>query len=372
MSTGVPVPAGEITQRILHFFWIADYSGSMSGKKIATLNQAIREALPEVRKALASHPDVALMMRAVKFSDTASWHVGPQPVPLERFVWPELSTAGGTSTAQAIRLLAAELTLEKMPRRGCPPVCILISDGYCTEPAGEFWMGSPDKDPDAFDDEKPRHNVRISEAFYLGVTPVTQAQYEAVMGKNPSHFQGRPNNPVESVSWFEAVRFCNELSWKEGLLPYYSIRGSNQVLVAGGSSYRLPTEAEWEYACRAGPGTRYCFGDDKKRLGVYACYSPISGGRPYAVGQGFPNDWGLYDMHGEVWEWCWDGFDEGYYRQSPDVDPPGPDGAACRVSRGGSWNDVPRDARSASRLRLAPHVEFNYVGFRVARDGSGQ
>jgi uncharacterized protein YegL len=138
MSTGIPVPAGEITQRILHFFWIADYSGSMSGKKIATLNQAIREALPEVRKALASHPEVSLMMRAIKFSDTANWHVGPQAVPLERFVWPELSTAGGTSTAQALRLLAAELALEKMPRRGCPPVCILISDGYCTEPAGEY------------------------------------------------------------------------------------------------------------------------------------------------------------------------------------------------------------------------------------------
>ena len=110
----------------------------MSGKKIATLNQAIREALPEVRNALASHPEVSVMMRAIKFSDRASWHVGPQPVPLERFVWPELSTAGGTSTSQAIRLLAPELTLEKMPRQGCPPVCILISDGVCTDPEGEY------------------------------------------------------------------------------------------------------------------------------------------------------------------------------------------------------------------------------------------
>src|SRR5262249_37350370 len=131
-------------------------------------------------------------------------------------------------------------------------------------PAGEFWMGSPDNDPDAFDDEKPRHKVRISEAFYLGVMPVTQAQYEAVMGQNPSRFQGRPNNPVESVSWFEAVRFSNKLSWKEGLKPYYSIRSSNKVLVAGGAGYRLPTEAEWEYACRAGTETRFYFGDDKK------------------------------------------------------------------------------------------------------------
>jgi len=138
MSTGVPVPEGNIAQRTLQFFWIADYSGSMTGKKIATLNQAIREALPEVRKALASHPEVAVMMRAIKFSDTASWHVGPQPVPLEQFVWPELRTAGGTSTAGAIRLLGPELALEKMPRHGCPPVCILISDGVCTDREGEY------------------------------------------------------------------------------------------------------------------------------------------------------------------------------------------------------------------------------------------
>jgi uncharacterized protein YegL len=138
MPTGVPVPEGEIAKRTLQFFWIADYSGSMSGKKIATLNQAIREALPEVRKALAAHPEVSMMMRAIKFSDTAGWHVGPQPIPLERFVWPELSTAGATSTTRAIRLLATELTLEKMPRHGCPPVCILISDGACTDPEGEY------------------------------------------------------------------------------------------------------------------------------------------------------------------------------------------------------------------------------------------
>jgi uncharacterized protein YegL len=134
----IPVPAGEIAKRPLQFFWIADYSGSMAGKKIAVLNNAIREALPAVRSALASHPEVEVMMRAIKFSDSAEWHVGPQAVSLESFVWPELATAGGTSTAQAIRLLANELVLEKMPRRGYPPVCILISDGFCTDPKGEY------------------------------------------------------------------------------------------------------------------------------------------------------------------------------------------------------------------------------------------
>ncbi len=138
MPIGIPVPEGEIARRSLPFFWIADYSGSMGGKKIATLNQAIREALPEVRKALAAHPEVSMMMRAIKFSDAAGWHVGPQAVPVDRFAWPELSTAGATSTARAIRLLASELTLEKMPRHGCPPVCILISDGACTDPEGDY------------------------------------------------------------------------------------------------------------------------------------------------------------------------------------------------------------------------------------------
>jgi uncharacterized protein YegL len=138
IQDAVPVPVGAIAQRPLQFFWIADHSGSMQGKKIAMLNHAIREALPAVGTAVAGHPEVAIMTRAIKFSDDAIWHVGPQPVPLEKFVWPELSTAGGTATARAIRLLASELTLEKMPRRGYPPVCILISDGFCTDPVEEY------------------------------------------------------------------------------------------------------------------------------------------------------------------------------------------------------------------------------------------
>lgn len=138
VSTGVPVPEGEVAKKPLYFFWLADYSGSMSGKKIAQLNQAIREALPEVKKAVAAHPEVQVMMRAIKFSDDASWHVGPTPLPLEQFVWPELGTDGSTATAKAIHLLASELTVEKMARRGYPAVCILISDGHCTDSKGEY------------------------------------------------------------------------------------------------------------------------------------------------------------------------------------------------------------------------------------------
>jgi uncharacterized protein YegL len=138
MPEQIPVPEGQVARRKLHFFWLTDYSGSMSGKKIATLNQAIREALPEIKKTAVNHPEVEIVMRAIKFSDNASWHVGPQTVPIEQFVWPELSSAGSTATAKAIRLLASELTVEKMPPRGVPPVCILVSDGFCTDPPQEY------------------------------------------------------------------------------------------------------------------------------------------------------------------------------------------------------------------------------------------
>lgn len=138
MTMPVPVPTGQVTKRILHFFWLADYSGSMEGPRIATLNQAIRESIPEIQKALAAYPNVQVMMRAIKFADGAEWHVGPNPVPLDQFFWPELTTDGQTATAKAIRLLAGELTLEKMPRRGLPPVCLLISDGNHTDQQGDY------------------------------------------------------------------------------------------------------------------------------------------------------------------------------------------------------------------------------------------
>jgi uncharacterized protein YegL len=138
MEDTIPVPDGQIARKKLHFFWIADCSDSMRGKKIATLNQAIREAVPEIQKAVAQYPQVEIFMRAIKFSDDAQWHIGPEPVPLAEFVWPDLETSGLTSTAKALRLLAGELTIERMPRRGLPPVCILISDGFCTDPREEY------------------------------------------------------------------------------------------------------------------------------------------------------------------------------------------------------------------------------------------
>lgn len=138
MSDIIPVLKGNIAKRTLHFFWIADCSGSMGGRKIAALNQAIREAIPAIKEALSAHPEVQIMMRAIKFSDTASWHVGPEPVPLEEFTWPNLEADGITATAQALHLLADELQIEKMSKRGYPPVCILLSDGYCTDTVDEY------------------------------------------------------------------------------------------------------------------------------------------------------------------------------------------------------------------------------------------
>ena len=153
-------------------------------------------------------------------------------------------------------------------------------------PPGEFMMGSPESEADRYDDET-QHQVRITKPFYLSATDVTQSQYQQVMGNNPSHWKGA-NKPVDMVSWNEAVEFCRKLSAQEG------------------AEYRLPTEAEWEYACRAGPTTAYSFGDNVSQLGKYAWYENNSGNTTRAVGAKLPNAWGLHDMHGNVWEWCQD------------------------------------------------------------------
>ncbi len=243
---------------------------------------------------------------------------------------------------------------------------------------GEFTMGSPNGDNQPDGDEMPRHTVRIR-PFYLGVTEVTQGQYEAVMGTNPSYFssagggmhtvaaQSTDRYPVESVSWLDAVRFCNALSEKEGIVHFYQVKGESvEIPARRGPGYRLPTEAEWEYACRAGAKSSYSFGDDPSKMWNYGWFAEHSTASSHPVGQLRPNGLGLYDMHGNVWEWCSDGYDGDYYKRAPADDPPGAMEASARVFRGGSWSNQPRFGRSAYRHHGAPCVWSDSLGFRVA------
>ena len=218
-------------------------------------------------------------------------------------------------------------------------------------PAGEFMMGSADSDPDASSDEKPRHRVRINEPFYLGKYAVTQEQWQRVMSTNPSSFKG-PRNPVEDVRWEDCEAFLEKL---------------NQQFGTAGATFRLPTEAEWEYACRAGSSTAWCFGDDEASLGEYAWHVLNSVSRTHPVGQKRPNAWGLYDVHGNVSEWCADWYQDEYYGESPSDDPRGPTSGSYRVLRGGSCLDLAGVARSASRGRGWLGLHSPCLGFRLAR-----
>jgi formylglycine-generating enzyme required for sulfatase activity len=251
---------------------------------------------------------------------------------------------------------------------------------------GTFEMGSPRSESDRSDDET-RHDVEITRPFYLGVYEVTQGEFHAVMGRNPSWFAANGDRcPVERVSWYDAVEFCNTLSEQEDFPPYYSItdpiRGPSGILaratvqVWGGTGYRLPTEAEWEYACRAGTTTPFHFG-----YALNGREANVDGNFPYGVvekgpyrqvttivGSYHPNAFGLYDMHGNVWEWCWDWYDELYFRNSPLSDPQGPPDGVSRVMRGGSWDHEAGFARAADRSEREPTEDRSVFGFRIAKD----
>jgi formylglycine-generating enzyme required for sulfatase activity len=229
---------------------------------------------------------------------------------------------------------------ESSAKAGVPAVNS-IGMRFVPIPAGTFTMG----------EDHEAHQVTLTQPFELGVYEVTQEQYEAVMGTNPSHFKG-PQNPVEVVSWAEAVEFCRK--WSD--LPAEK---------SAGYVYRLPTEAEWEYACRAGTQSIYSFGDSDSELGDYAWYTDNSGGTTHPVGGKTPNAWGLYDMHGNVWEWCQDRY--GSYPSGAVTDPTGPSSGSRRVTRGGSWFYHSVHCRSVWRVWFPPDYRLNHLGFRVLR-----
>jgi formylglycine-generating enzyme required for sulfatase activity len=221
-------------------------------------------------------------------------------------------------------------------------------------PKGMYMMGFEEGG------DKTKHEVTISKDYYLGVTEVTQGQYEKVMGTNPSYFQGdkikgsSSNHPVEQVSWEDAIEFCKKISE----LPEEK---------KAGRVYRLPTEAEWEYACRAGSKTAYSFGESLESLGDYAWFSGNSN-QTNPVGEKKANAWGLYDMHGNVLEWCSDSF--GDYPQWAFTDPVRRAMGSDRGFRGGSWSHNAAECRSAHRISNFSKILRNYGGFRVALSSS--
>jgi formylglycine-generating enzyme required for sulfatase activity len=265
---------------------------------------------------------------------------------------------------------------------------------------GEFEMGSTDeeiarllekgkknREPkwylDAIPTEAPRHRVRITKPFYLGMYQVTQGEYAQVTGMNPSAFTEKQmdgstfnpplpeqevtlraddrkkvvgadtsRHPVETVDWEEAMEFCRRLS----TMP--AERAARRV-------YRLPTEAEWEYACRAGTTTRWYSGDDEEELADLAWFRKNAGGMTHPVGQKYPNAWGLYDMCGNAEQWCADRFSTDYYKRSPQDAPPGPAGGHLRMLRGGVWDTLASACRSASRNSYGPDSHSHNFGFRV-------
>ncbi|MEN6575981.1 MAG: SUMF1/EgtB/PvdO family nonheme iron enzyme [Phycisphaerales bacterium] len=247
------------------------------------------------------------------------------------------------------------------------PMVITTSSGIemALIPAGSFQMGSNG----GSEDEKPVHTIRLN-SFWMDRFEVVQEEFKKYQISDPSHFKG-VRQPLEQINWTDAALYCNERSLAEGLEPCYD--EETWACSAGANGYRLPTEAEWEYACRAGTSSDYSFGSGAGPLGEYAWHTANSGGTTHAVGQKRPNPWGLYDMHGNVAEWCNDRYGKDYYRASDAENPRGPSEGQERVLRGGAWNSSPESCRSSYRAS-DPAIDDtclanDAIGFRCVRNG---
>lgn len=221
-----------------------------------------------------------------------------------------------------------------------------VSLSFCWIPSGSFLLGSPNTEEGHEEIESPRHRVVIARGFHMSSTPVTRAQWEAVMGPSPATPSQQASHPATEISWDDAQRFLVRLS---------------EALVAG--SVRLPTEAEWEYACRAGSSGRYAGGDSEADLDRLGWYAANSRGATHPVGEKAPNAWGLYDMHGNVFEWCQDW--DGSYAPGEQTDPSGPPSGDKKILRGGCFTCPPPYCRSANRYSAPPDRRSGNFGFRV-------
>jgi len=285
--------------------------------------------------------------------------------------WRTISTvASGLRHTWRVPKFSSDICLLRVTARARP----FFGEDMVLIPAGSFHMGNITGHPNGLSNEQPVHEVNITRPFLMSRTLVTQELYEEVMGSNPAHFIGT-HHPVDQVSWYDAVAFCNMRSLLEGLDPCYTGEGEFIVCDFSANGYRLPTEAEWEYACRAGTETDFHTGNM-----THSAFSPLdpaldragwyggnSNATTYPVALKQANAFELYDMHGSVWEWCCDWWDSDYYAVSPAVDPRGPDTGRNRVLRGGSWNGFANYCRSAFRGGSNPGVGGVNYGFRVVR-----
>jgi formylglycine-generating enzyme required for sulfatase activity len=253
--------------------------------------------------------------------------------------------------------------------------------GMVYVPAGTFIMGSPTDEPGRGSDET-QHQVTLTGAIYVSTYEVTQSEWVAVMGWNESSFPG-VNRPVETVTWYDAVSYCNQRSTADGLMPAYTLTGvvysGNHITSAtvtwnqAGNGYRLLTEAEWEYACRATSTTAFCNGGITNlqctpldpNLDQVGWYCGNASSMTHDVGGKTANASGLKDMHGNVWEWCWDRY--GAYPAGQLTDPTGPASGSYRVMRGGCWSDYAQHCRSAYRTLIYPDGRGYFLGFRLSR-----
>ena len=272
----------------------------------------------------------------------------------------EASADNYYSDTSIVQIATNNKTVKNVQLVQIPPFTSMI-----TIPGGTFTMGCTSEQNGCYNDEKPTHQVTLS-AYEIGKYEVTQIEWRTVMGTNPSQIKG-DYRPVETVSWNDIITFCNTLSTREGLTPVYVVNGPTLTANWSANGYRLPTEAEWEYAARGGASSTNTQYSGSNTIEDLAWYTSNSGNTTHDVGTKSPNQLGVYDMTGNVWEWCWDWYSDTYYTSASQTNPMGPIFGSKRVLRGGSWNNFPGDSRVSRRINIDPDNRTANVGFRLVR-----